>query len=248
MRTTVVVPTYNEAGTIEEVVTRALAASPNVSVLVVDDASPDGTGDIADRIAAGEGRAAVLHRPRKAGLGPAYREGFARVLATDAEAIVEMDADLSHDPADLPRFIEAARTADLVIGSRYVPGGATHNWSTARELLSRGGNAYARVLLRLPVRDATSGFRLYRRALLETLPLASMTSEGYGFQVEMAWRAHTAGFAVAEIPITFSERREGASKMSRAIVVEAAVQVARWALKPARRPSSPHQRSVRARP
>jgi glycosyltransferase involved in cell wall biosynthesis len=246
MNTVAVIPTYNEAGTIAEVVRRALDASPSVRVLVVDDSSPDGTGAIADGIAAGESRVEVLHRPAKSGLGPAYREGFAIALAAGAEAIVEMDADLSHDPGDLPRLIDAAARADVVIGSRYVPGGATKNWSRARELLSRGGNAYARGLLGLPLRDATSGFRLYRRAVLEALPLGEMRSEGYGFQVEMAWRAWTSGFAIVEIPIVFSERREGASKMSRAIVAEAAATIARWSVRRARPPARPHPRSVRA--
>jgi len=246
MKTTVVIPTFNESATIAEAIAGALASSPDVSVLVVDDASPDGTGEIADRFAAREGRVRVMHREAKGGLGPAYRAGFAEVLAHGAEAIVEMDADLSHDPADLPRLIEAGAHADLVIGSRYAPGGATKNWSRARELLSRGGNAYARGLLGVPLRDATSGYRLYRRAVLETLPLARIASEGYGFQVEMAWRAWTSGFALAEIPITFSERRAGASKMSRSIVIEAAWDVLGWAFARKRPPRDPHPRSVRA--
>jgi hypothetical protein len=159
--------------------------------------------------------------------------------------MIEMDSDLSHDPGDIPRLIEAASRADVVIGSRYVAGGGTRNWSRMREVLSRGGNAYARALLRFPFRDATAGFRLYRRAVLETIPLDEVHSEGYGFQVEMTWRAWALGFAIVEIPIVFVERREGASKMSRRIVLEAMGKVARWARAGARAPTAPHPRSVR---
>lgn len=228
-----ILPTYNEAGTIEEVIEQVLRAAP-VDILVVDDNSPDGTGKLAEAIAAREPRVKVLHRPAKGGLGPAYRAGFALSLADGYDAMIEMDSDLSHDPADVTRLVAAGAGADVAIGSRYVPGGSTRNWSRFRELLSKGANVYARALLRFDVRDSTSGFRLYRRAVLETIPLEQVRSEGYGFQIEMTWRAWTAGFAIAEIPIVFTERREGASKMSRAIVFEAALAVLRWALKRAR--------------
>lgn len=246
MRATVVLPTYNEAATIGEVVARLLAASPDLDVLVVDDASPDGTGTIADELAAAEPRVHVLHRGAKLGLGPAYRAGFRTALNAGAEAVLEMDADLSHDPADAPRLVASLAQADLAIGSRWVAGGDAHNWSRTRIALSRAGNFYARALLRLPVRDSTSGFRAYRRALLEEIPLDDVRSEGYGFQVEMAWRAWTMGFAVAEVPITFVERRAGASKMNRRIVAEAMLAITRWSLRRARAPKRPHPRSVEA--
>lgn len=244
MRVCVVLPTYNEAGTIEEVIERVLAASDQAHILVVDDNSPDGTGALADRIAATDERVAVLHRPGKGGLGPAYLAGFRHALAQRFDAMIEMDSDLSHDPADVARLIDAAATADLVIGSRYVPGGGTRNWSRARELLSRGGNLYARTLLRFPLSDATAGFRIYRRAVLEQIPLDEIHSEGYSFQIEMAWRAWTLGFGLAEIPIVFTERREGTSKMSKSIVFEAVGAVARWARQRRRPPARPHPRSV----
>ncbi|MGZ4206479.1 MAG: polyprenol monophosphomannose synthase [Actinomycetota bacterium] len=247
MRVLVVLPTYNEAGTVQEVIERILASTPEVDVLVADDNSPDGTGAIADVIAAREPRVRVLHRPGKAGLGPAYGAGFRDGLARDYEALIEMDADLSHDPADVPRLIAAAQTADLVLGSRYAPGGGTRNWSKGRERLSRAGNTYARALLRIPVKDVTAGFRCYRREVLEALPLDQISSEGYGFQIEMAWRAWLMGFRVVEIPIVFTERREGVSKMSRAIVAEALRKVAVWGAKRARPSGTPNPRSVAAR-
>lgn len=244
MRVCVVLPTYNEAGTISEVIERVLASTPEVEVLVVDDGSPDGTGQIADAFASREPRVRVLHRSHKQGLGPAYLAGFARALAADVDAVIEMDSDLSHDPVDVARLCEGVRSADLVIGSRYVPGGGTRNWSRARESISRAGNLYARTLLRFGIRDATSGFRAYRREVLEALPLDDIRTEGYGFQVEMAWRAWLAGFVVTEIPIVFSERREGASKMSGSIVLEAAPKVLAWGLRFRRPPRAPHPRSV----
>ncbi|MGZ4120078.1 MAG: polyprenol monophosphomannose synthase [Actinomycetota bacterium] len=247
MRVLVVLPTYNEAGTVQEVIERILASTPEVDVLVADDNSPDGTGAIADAIAAREPRVRVLHRPGKAGLGPAYVAGFRDGLARDYEALIEMDADLSHDPADVPRLIAAAQTADLVLGSRYAPGGGTRNWSKGRERLSRAGNTYARALLRIPVKDVTAGFRCYRREVLEALPLDQISSEGYGFQIEMAWRTWLMGFRVVEIPIVFTERREGVSKMSRAIVAEALRKVAVWGAKRARPSGTPNPRSVAAR-
>ncbi|MGZ4241779.1 MAG: polyprenol monophosphomannose synthase [Actinomycetota bacterium] len=247
MRVLVVLPTYNEAGTVQEVIERILASTPEVDVLVADDNSPDGTGAIADAITAREPRVRVLHRPGKAGLGPAYVAGFRDGLARDYEALIEMDADLSHDPADVPRLIAAAQTADLVLGSRYAPGGGTRNWSKGRERLSRAGNTYARALLRIPVKDVTAGFRCYRREVLEALPLDQISSEGYGFQIEMAWRTWLMGFRVVEIPIVFTERREGVSKMSRAIVAEALRKVAVWGAKRARPSGTPNPRSVAAR-
>ncbi|MGH2792754.1 MAG: polyprenol monophosphomannose synthase, partial [Actinomycetota bacterium] len=217
-----------------------------VDVLVVDDASPDGTGEIADGVAAGEPRVTVMHRPGKGGLGPAYLAGFAHGLARDYDALIEMDSDLSHDPADVARLLAVASGADLVVGSRYVPGGATVNWSRFRRTLSRAGTLYAKTMLGLPLSDATSGFRCYRRPVLEAIPLTEIRSEGYAFQIELAWRAWTLGFRTVEIPIVFTERREGASKMSRAIVVEALWRVTLWSTRRRRPPKAPHPASVRS--
>ena len=246
MRALLVLPTYNESGTIGEVIERALTSTPDVDVLVVDDNSPDGTGDIADAIAAGEKRMRVMHRAGKGGLGPAYLAGFRDGLEAGYDAMLEMDSDLSHDPADVARMIAAVESADVVIGSRYIPGGATANWSRSRRSLSRAGTAYARLLLGLPLTDATSGFRCYRRTVLEEIPLNEIRSEGYAFQIEMAWRAWILGFAISEIPIVFVERREGASKMSRRIVLEALQKVAGWSTRRRRPPATPNPRSVKA--
>jgi dolichol-phosphate mannosyltransferase len=215
----VCLPTYNERDNVERMV-RALVAH-GVDVLVIDDGSPDGTGAIADRLAAELDAVSVLHRPRKDGLGPAYIAGFRRALADGAELILEMDCDFSHDPADLPRLVAAAADADLVLGSRYVPGGGVRNWGLGRRVISRGGSLYAQVLLGLRVRDLTGGFKCYRRAVLEALPLGDIDSKGYAFQIETTYRALRAGFRVVEIPITFVDREVGGSKMSRAIVLEA---------------------------
>jgi glycosyltransferase involved in cell wall biosynthesis len=244
MKALVILPTYDEAGTIAEVIRRTLAATKEVDVLVVDDASPDGTGKIAEGIAAGEPRVRVMHRPAKGGLGPAYLAGFREGLDRAYDAMLEMDSDLSHDPADVARLVDAAARADLVIGSRYVPGGATVNWSRFRRFLSRGGTLYAKRMLGLPLSDATSGFRCYRRPVLEAIPLDEIGSEGYAFQIEMAWRAWTLGFRTEEIPIVFTERREGASKMSRRIVAEALWRVFLWAFRRRRPPKRPHPHSV----
>ena len=244
MRALLVLPTYDEAGTIAEVIERALASTPDVDILVVDDNSPDGTGDIVDGIAVGEPRVRVLHRPAKGGLGPAYLAGFREGLSVGYDALIEMDSDLSHNPADVARLLDAAVSADLVIGSRYVPGGGTENWSQWRRRLSRGGTAYAKLLLGLPLTDATSGFRCYRRAVLETIPLNEIQTEGYAFQIELAWRAWILGFTIAEIPIVFTERRAGASKMSRRIVIEALAKVLVWGLRFRRPATRPHPRSV----
>ena len=219
MRATVCLPTYNERENVERMV-RALHAL-GVGVLVIDDSSPDGTGEIADGLARELDGVSVLHRPRKEGLGPAYLAGFRRALADGAELILEMDCDFSHDPADVPRLLAAAEEADLVLASRYVAGGGTENWGAVRRFISRGGSLYAQMLLGLPVRDLTGGFKCYRRAVLEALPLDEIHSKGYAFQIETTYRAMRKGFSVREIPITFVDRVEGGSKMSKAIVVEA---------------------------
>jgi dolichol-phosphate mannosyltransferase len=224
----VVLPTYNEAGNVEPVVRAVLAAVPDVRVLVVDDASPDGTGEIADRLACELPAVEVLHRPRKAGLGQAYVSGFTRALAAGASHVIEMDADLSHDPADLPRFIDAARAgADVVLGSRYVAGGGVEDWDLLRRAISRSGCAYARRVLGVAVRDLTGGFKCFRPEALEEIGFASVRSQGYAFQVELTFRALRRGLRVEEVPITFRERRRGESKMSLPIALEAAVLVPR---------------------
>ena len=250
MRALVVVPTYNEAVCLPRVVSRLMAAAAEtddeIHVLVVDDNSPDGTGDIADALAAENERVDVLHRPRKGGLGPAYRAGFAWGLARNYDALCEMDADLSHDPADVPRLLSALRGADLVIGSRYVPGGGVVDWPPHRMALSKGGNRYVQTMTGMPVHDATAGFRAFRRAVLETIDLASVKSDGYSFQLEMALRTWRSGFRIVEIPITFVERTEGASKISRAIVAEALWRVVQWGVQGPRSPAPVHPRSIAA--
>jgi len=224
---TVVVPTYNERGNLPAVV--AGVRSHGYRLLVVDDGSPDGTGDLADRLAAEDGHLSVLHRAGKGGIGPAYAAGFDAALAAGAEIVVEMDADLSHDPADLPRLVAAVSAgADLAIGSRYVPGGATPDWPLPRRLISRGGNGYARLLLGLTAHDATAGFRAFRRRALEQLPYRTAQASGYGFQIEMVWAAERAGLRVVEVPVVFRDRVEGESKMGVDIVLEAMRLVTRW--------------------
>ena len=219
MNATVCLPTYNERENLERMV-RALGPH-GVRVLVVDDNSPDGTGEIADRLAAELDYVDVLHRERKQGLGPAYLAGFRHSLRAGAELVLEMDCDFSHDPADVPRLIEATSRADLVLGSRYVTGGAIPNWGLVRRFISRGGCVYAQVLLQTRVRDLTGGFKCYRRAVLESIDLDAIESKGYAFQIETTYRALRKGFTVIEVPITFVDREEGGSKMSRAIVLEA---------------------------
>lgn len=248
MRTLVVVPTYDERANIDELVARTLAVA-DVDLLVVDDGSPDGTGRRADELAADEPRMRVLHRERKAGLGSAYRAGLGLGLEEGYDVLVEMDADLSHDPAVLPELLAQARDHDLVIGSRYVPGGGVENWPWHRRVLSAGGNLYVRLLTGIPVRDATSGFRAYRAQVLEVIDVRGLHSDGYSFQLETALQAWLSGFRIAEVPITFVERVAGASKISRAIVFEAMVRVVVWGVwcLPARlRRPSVHPDSVAA--
>jgi dolichol-phosphate mannosyltransferase len=218
----VILPTYNEAENLERIVNAVLEQLRDSDrVLVVDDNSPDGTGEIADRLADSKESVSVLHRPRKEGLGPAYLAGFHVALDAGAQRIVEMDADFSHDPAYLPKLIGAAEHYDLVIGSRYVPGGGVTEWGPVRKFISRGGSSYARVALGLPIRDLTGGFKCFRREVLETINLDTIQARGYAFQVETTYRAIRAGFRVVEIPIVFRDRAEGTSKMSRSIVAEA---------------------------
>src|SRR5829696_2000296 len=218
----IVLPTYCEAGNVARMV-RALRAAVDAHVLVVDDASPDGTGLIADRLAAADPAVSVLHRPAKRGLGPAYVAGFDHALAHGARTLVEIDCDLSHDPAAVPRLLAAVAVgADLAIGSRYVAGGGVEGWAPWRRAVSRAGCAYARLLLRVPVRDLTGGFKCFRAETLEAIDFRSARSRGYAFQVELTYRALRAGLRVAEVPITFSERREGASKLDRGVALEAA--------------------------
>jgi dolichol-phosphate mannosyltransferase len=218
-RACVVLPTYNERENVPQIVPAILAASAALDVLVVDDNSPDGTGALADEIARRDSRVRVLHRARKEGLGRAYLAGFAEALRAGYGRIVEMDADFSHDPGRLPVLL--GTDADLVLGSRYVPGGGTVNWGPGRRLLSRGGSFYARAILGIPIRDLTGGFKCFRRKVLERLDLASVRSSGYAFQIELTYRAIRRGFKVVEVPITFVDRRVGKSKMSRRIVAEA---------------------------
>jgi dolichol-phosphate mannosyltransferase len=222
----VVVPTYNEAETIEALVRAVRDPLPtDRRLLIVDDASPDGTGEIAERLAAELGDVGVIHGPAKQGLGPAYRAGFREALLGGAELVVQMDADFSHDPAELPSLMKAAADADLVIGSRYVPGGRILDWGPARRGISRWGSLYSRAVLGVGVRDLTSGFKCWRASALRAVDPQSVRSEGYAFQVEMTYRAIRAGLRVVEVPITFRDRRVGESKMSRAIVLEAAWKV-----------------------
>jgi dolichol-phosphate mannosyltransferase len=222
-RAVVCVPTYNERDNVEALV-RALGGVLDTSrdrVLVIDDGSPDGTGEIADRLAEELPWLDVLHRTRKEGIGRAYLAGFERALATGAELVLEMDCDFSHDPADVPRLIAAAGDADLVLGSRYAPGGGTRNWGRLRRIVSRGGCLYAQVLLGMRVRDLTGGFKCFRRAALEAIDLDALSAHGYAFQIETTYRVRRAGLSVVEVPITFVERRAGTSKMTTGIVAEA---------------------------
>jgi len=228
----IVLPTYNEAANIEAFVVAVRAVLPDSAhVLIVDDSSPDGTGEIADRLAAEQPRVGVLHRPRKEGLGPAYVAGFRRALAEGAALVVEMDADFSHDPAHLPALLAASDEADLVIGSRYVAGGGVTDWGPVRRAISRGGSTYSRLVLGLDVHDLTAGFKCFRREVLEAIDLDSVESRGYAFQVEMTYRAIQQGFSVVEVPITFRDRRAGSSKIDRSIIAEAIWRVPRLRLR-----------------
>ncbi len=229
-RVVMVIPTYNEATNLEWVVARLRAAEPGVDVLVVDDNSPDGTGEIADRLAAADAAVHVLHRAAKGGLGAAYLHGFEVALELGYDAIGEMDADGSHQPEQLGRLLTALTRADLVIGSRYVPDGSVVNWPLRRQLLSRGGNLYVRLLLGIPVRDATAGFRIFRRTTLQKIDLSSVTSTGYVFQTDMAYRAVVAGLKVVEVPIEFIERERGDSKMSGQVAGESLKKITLWGL------------------
>jgi dolichol-phosphate mannosyltransferase len=221
-----VIPTYDEASNLEAIVAAALAQLPaSRRVLVVDDSSPDGTGEIADRLAASDPDVAVLHRPSKEGIGPAYVAGFKAALQAGARVVAQMDADFSHDPADLPRLLGALDRSDVVLGSRYVDGGGVADWGPLRRAISRGGSAYSRALLGVGIEDLTGGFKAFRREVLEAIDLDSISTAGYAFQVETTYRAIRAGFRVSEVPITFRDRRVGESKMSGRIVVEAALKV-----------------------
>lgn len=227
----VVMPTYDEAQNLPRTAERLLTAVPAAHLLVVDDNSPDGTGRLADDLAAREPRVQVLHRTAKAGLGAAYLAGFAWGMARGAQVLVEMDADGSHAPEELPRLLAALEDADLVLGSRWVPGGQVVDWPRWREVLSRGANVYARWMLRVPLNDATGGFRAYRRAALEGIDLEGVASRGYCFQIDLARRVYEAGFRVTEVPIRFVEREAGCSKMSRGIVGEALWRVTAWGIR-----------------
>jgi dolichol-phosphate mannosyltransferase len=229
-RVLVIIPTYNEADNVKQITGRLRAAVPEANLLVADDNSPDGTGKIADELAEADDHVRVLHRPGKQGLGAAYVAGFRWALDNGYDVAVEMDADGSHAPEELPKLLAALREADLVLGSRWVRGGTVVNWPKRREILSRGGNFYARTMLRLPLRDATGGYRAFRRAVLEDLPLEEVGSQGYCFQVDLAWRTWRRGFRVVEVPITFAERERGESKMSGSIVREAFWRVGVWGL------------------
>lgn len=227
----VVIPTYNERENLGPIVSRLHAALPETHVLVVDDGSPDGTGDLADELAAANERIHVLHRTEKAGLGAAYIAGFEWALARDYAVIVEMDADGSHAPEDLPRMLDALTDADLVIGSRYVPGGRVVNWPAKRWILSRGANLYSNLALGAHVNDITAGFRAYRSPVLAKIKIQTVASAGYCFQIDLAWRTIEAGFTIVEVPITFTERAIGESKMSGSIVREALLRVTKWGLR-----------------
>ncbi|WP_051706556.1 polyprenol monophosphomannose synthase [Nocardioides aequoreus] len=234
-RVVMVVPTYDEADNLPGLLQRVRAAQPEVDVLVVDDDSPDGTGRLADEAAARDDRVSVLHRTAKEGLGAAYLHGFRVALERGYDVVGEMDADGSHQPEQLDRLLAALGDADLVIGSRWVPGGSIVNWPRSRELLSRGGNLYTRALLGMPVRDATAGYRLFRRTTLEAIDLASVQSLGYVFQADLAYRTVRAGLRVVEVPIEFVERERGESKMTRSVATESLRRITAWGLAERRR-------------
>jgi dolichol-phosphate mannosyltransferase len=236
----VCLPTYNERENLEAICRGILEAAPSVDILVIDDRSPDGTGELADQLASSEPRVKVLHRAGKEGLGKAYLAGFAWALERGYALVLEMDADFSHDPRYLPSLLSAVRDADLALGSRYVPGGGTVNWGLGRRLLSRGGSLYARTILGVKIRDLTGGFKCFRREVLEAIDLPSVSCSGYAFQIELTYRAIRRGFRVIEVPIVFTDRRVGQSKMSKRIVLEALRKV--WAIR-----FSPFARQARQR-
>jgi dolichol-phosphate mannosyltransferase len=224
------IPTYNERENLQAITEAVLTSDPRLEVLIVDDNSPDGTGDLADRLAAGDERIHVLHRPQKQGLGRAYLDAFRWALTRPYQYLLEMDADFSHHPKYLPQLLnEAERGTDLVLGSRYVPGGGTLNWGRVRQMISRGGSLYARIALGIPIRDLTGGFKCFRRRVLESIDLDAVRSNGYAFQIELTYRALQKGFRVKEVPIVFEDRRVGQSKMSRTIFFEALMMV--WKLR-----------------
>ena len=227
-RVVMVVPTYNEAENLPWIVGRLRTAEPTVDVLVVDDGSPDGTGDVADKLAVDDPQVSVVHRTAKAGLGAAYRHGFSVALAAGYDVIGEMDADGSHQPEQLHRLLDALADADLVIGSRWIPGGSVVNWPLARKALSVGGNVYARLALCIPVRDVTAGYRLFRRTTLEAIDLGTVESSGYCFQTDLAWRTSRAGLRIVEVPIEFVERVRGESKMDRRVATESLRRITGW--------------------
>ncbi len=227
-RIVVIIPTFNELSTLPVIVSRVRASVPEADILVADDNSPDGTGRMADELAAADEQVHVMHRLGKEGLGAAYLAGFAWALQAGYDVVVEMDADGSHQPEQLPRLLDALRTADLVLGSRWVPGGRTENWPKSRQLISRGGTAYTRLMLGVPIQDATGGYRAFRADTLRKLDLHEVASQGYCFQIDLAWRAVQRGLIVREVPITFVERTAGTSKMSRKIVAEALWRVTVW--------------------
>jgi len=239
MKTLIIIPTYNEAENLSPLLQAIFSYAPLTDVLIVDDHSPDGTGELADEFQKKDTRVHVLHRAGKLGLGTAYLAGFKFALARSYDAAFEMDADFSHDPRYLPAFLRAIEDADVVIGSRYVVGGGTPNWSMLRRLISGSGNIFARLMLGIPVRDCTSGFRCYRRRVLESIDLDAIQSRGYAFQVEMTYRVLMRGFQMIETPIVFMDRRYGNSKMSRAIIVEALTYVLRTRLN-RQVPPNPH--------
>ena len=226
----VIIPTYNERDNIDPITASVRSAIPGADLLIVDDNSPDGTGKIADELAAADSHVCVLHRQAKAGLGAAYIAGFGWALDRDYDAVVEMDADGSHRPEELPRLLSALNDADLVLGSRWVPGGRTLSWPRSRQILSRAGNAYARIMLGITLRDVTGGYRAYRADTLRKIGLGNVKSQGYCFQIDLALRALQAGVTVAEIPITFIERARGTSKMSNTIIGEALWRVTQWGI------------------
>ncbi|MGX6607167.1 polyprenol monophosphomannose synthase [Micromonosporaceae bacterium Da 78-11] len=229
-RVLVVIPTYNEADNIRLITERVRRAVPSVDILVADDNSPDGTGAIADELAAADDHIFVLHRAGKEGLGAAYKAGFAWAKDKGYDAVVEMDADGSHAPEELTRMLDALRDTDAVLGTRYIPGGSVHNWPLHRLLLSRGGNIYIRTALGMPFKDATGGYRAYRMPVLDRIDVDTIASTGYSFQVELAWRTYKNGFRIAEVPITFTEREHGVSKMSGNIFKEQLLRVTVWGL------------------